>query len=63
MKNNMSDEYEPDLQENSDNIAVASMIEKLQSLKEVASKNGFKVLVYMLDMARVEAESLRKDGQ
>jgi hypothetical protein len=58
-----SDENEPDLQEISGDIAAASMVEKLRGLQDVASKHGFKFLVYMLDMARAEAESLRKDNQ
>ena len=63
MKNKESDENEPDLQEISGDIAAATMVEKLQGLQDVASKHGFKFLVYMLDMARAEAESLRKNDQ
>jgi len=41
-----------------DGKAVAGMVSKLEDLQEVASRHGFKFLAYMLDIARVEAESL-----
>ncbi len=63
MKNNESEENEPDLQEISGDIAAAGMVEKLRDLQDVVSKHGFKFLVYMLDMARAEAESLRKEDR
>ena len=39
--------------------AVTGMVGKLADLQEVASRHGFNFLVYMLDIARAEAESLR----
>ena len=39
--------------------AVTGMVSKLADLQELASRNGFNFLAYMLDIARVEAESLR----
>ena len=39
--------------------AVTGMVGKLADLQEVASRHGFNFLVHMLDIARVEAESLR----
>ena len=41
-----------------DGKAVAGMVGKLEDLQEVASRHGLKFLVYMLDIARAEAESL-----
>jgi len=41
-----------------DGKAVAGMVSKLEDLQEVASRHGFNFLVYLLDIARAEAESL-----
>ena len=63
MNNEEGFEHEPGMQKISDGIAAASMVEKLQGLQDVASKHGFNFLVYMLDIARAEAESLRRADQ
>jgi len=41
-----------------DGKVVAGIVVKLEDLQEVASRHGFKFLVYLLDIARVEAQSL-----
>jgi len=46
-----------------DGKAAAGMVGKLEDLQEVASQHGLKFLVYMLDIAWAEAESLRDQQQ